>query len=569
MTRGAWLLLGVIASLGLVVAGCGDDEGSAAPQADAGTDTGADADDDTGGDPDVAADAEPDAVVTDETMVDWLVAQGHFGFVYGTYGKGTYCGAFEKGAIEGYPDVRCTDSGGYHFSLNDDGSIRMEETIYLVKISAQNPDGSMPWFVDGGFSGAVIYRLTPTETPLANVDPAEAMEFDVQAVDGYGPDGYWASLGAEGARTRMIMARGQADDSLVDWTTAELDADTDTWTEMGDHFPGWFIQRYPTGAFYGKACVAADLLPGAVVPDGEGGTLDAGPGYCPPTCRMYTPANPDGANDLPVCASDVLDEAPRAAGLLLPFEPTVAEWLTTEGLFSFVHGTYGKGTTCGAFEKGAIPGYETVRCTDTGSYVFSLNEDDSIRLEEAVYVHLISTDNPDGEYAWFVAYGYAGSLVYRLTPADPALNVNPADAMEFDAEIVDGFGPDPFWTALGESGEKSRMVMARGQADDALLDWTTANYDAETTTWTDKGDAFPGWFIELFPEGAFSSKVCAEADRRPGAVVSDGNGGNLLQGPGYCAPACRMSTEADPTGANGLPVCEGDALAERPRASAL
>jgi hypothetical protein len=284
---------------------------------------------------------------------------------------------------------------------------------------------------------------------------------------------------------------------------------------------------------------------------------------------MYTALNPQGANGLPVCGDDAFGEAPRAPALMLPAEPAVTDWLVSEGFFSFVHGTYGKGSYCGAFEKGAIAGYETVRCTDSGSYVFSSNDDGTIRLEEAVYVDAISTDNPDGSFPWFVADGYSGSVVYTLTPTDPALSVNPADAMEFEVEVVDGFGPDSYWTDLGASGAKSRMIMARGQDGAALLDWTTANYDADTDTWTENGDAFPGWFIELFPIGAFYGKVCSETDRIDGAQISDGSGGFLDAGPGYCAPECRMFTDADPTGANGFAVCEGDTLAESPRASAL
>ncbi|TNF38022.1 MAG: hypothetical protein EP329_01570 [Deltaproteobacteria bacterium] len=501
------------------------------------------------------------------TVADWLVGQGQLAYVHGSYGKGSYCGAFEKGAIPGYEAVRCTDTSNYLFSYDDDGNLRMEEAIYTHKISVADPDGSMPWLVDGGYSGSVVWKLTPTDPGLA-VDPADAMEFVAEMVEGYGPDGYWAWLGGSGTVERMILARGHGDGVLLDWATATYDADADTWADDGDAFPGWFIQRYPTGAFVGTTCAAADRVAGAQVSDGAGGFLDAGPGYCPPTCRMYTPADPDGANGLPVCAGE-LDEAPRAPGLAPLPEPTVAQWILDEGFFSFVHGTYGKGSYCGAFEMGAIAGYESVRCTDTGSYVFSANDDGSIRLEEAVYVNAITADNPDGGFPWFVADGYSGSLVYRLTPLDPALNANPADAMAFEAEIVDGFGPDGYWAAAAAAGGKSRMILARGQGDDALLDWTTANWDADASSWTTAGDAFPGWFIENYPAGAFFGKVCAESDRHVGAQVSDGNGGFLDPGPGYCVPECRMATEHDPSGANGLPVCEGDALAEWPRASAL
>jgi len=356
---------------------------------------------------------------------------------------------------------------------------------------------------------------------------------------------------------------------LLDWATADYDTDTSTWLDKGDGFPGWYVQRYPIGAFHGTVCPTADRIAGATIDDGAGGTLAKGPGYCPPTCRMYTPADPSGANGLPVCEGAVFDEAPRAPALMLPGEPSVADWLTRQGFFAFVHGNYGKGSYCGAFEMGAIPGFETVRCTDTGTYVFSDNGDGTIRMEEAVYVYDISVDNPDGTFPWFVAGGYSGSIVFTLTPTDPALNVNPADAMEFEATVIDGFGPDSFWAQLAADGAQTRMVFARGQGDAALLDWTTANFDATANTWTESGDAFPGWFIDLYPDGAFYEKVCAEADRLAGAQISDGAGGFLEQGPGYCVPECRMYTDNDPTGANNLPVCAGAAVDEWPRASAL
>jgi hypothetical protein len=251
---------------------------------------------------------------------------------------------------------------------------------------------------------------------------------------------------------------------------------------------------------------------------------------------------------------------------------TVAEWVVEQEHFAFVHGTYGKGTYCGAFEKGAIPGYEDVRCTDTGSYIFGVNQDGTLRMEETIYLHRISTPDPDGTFPWFVDNGYSGSMFWKLTPTTPALDaVDDTEAMEFDMIAEGGTGNDPYWEAFGASGLQVRIILARGQADDALLEWTTADYDDGTSTWVDRpdGDLFPGWFIEHYPDGAFSSVVCPAADRIAGATISDCEGGTLATGPGYCAPKCRMATDEDPNGANGLDACAGSDLAERPRATAL
>lgn len=251
---------------------------------------------------------------------------------------------------------------------------------------------------------------------------------------------------------------------------------------------------------------------------------------------------------------------------------SIRDWLLDQGHFGFVHGTYGKGSYCGAFEKGAIAGYESVRCTDTGSYIFSANSDGTLRMEETIYVYQISTPNPDGTFPWFVDGGYSGSIYWKLVPTAPALTgVDPAEAMEFDVVADGGSGNDSYWVDFGASGLKFRMILARGNADDSLLEWTTADYDDATNTWTERstGDLFPGWFIELYPDGAFSTVVCSPADRKPGAAIGDGDGGNLATGPGYCAPKCRMATTDDPNGANGLPACAGAELAERPRAKAL
>lgn len=198
--------------------------------------------------------------------------------------------------------------------------------------------------------------------------------------------------------------------------------------------------------------------------------------------------------------------------------------------------------------------------------------DGTLRMEETIYVYKISTQNPDGEWPWFVDGGYSGSVYWKLTPTSPALaNVEVADAMEFDVVADGGTGNDSYWADLGSSGMQFRMILARGQAEDSLLEWTTADYDDTDKTWTDRptGDLFPGWFIEKFPEGAFSTTVCPAASRVPGATISGGDAGNLATGPGFCAPKCRMSTTADPNGANGLPVCAGANLAELPRATAL
>lgn len=255
---------------------------------------------------------------SDPPLTDWILEQRTFAFVHGTYGKGSYCGAFEKGAIPGYESVRCTDSGTYVFSLNSDGTIRMQETVYVHRISTPDPDGTFPWFVDGGYSGSVFWKLTPTTPSLGDVSDTDAVEFDVIADGGEGPDPFWADLGGSGMRFRMILARGGAPDSLLEWTTADYDDVAGTFADRstGDRFPGWFIEHYPDGAFSTYACDEADVIPGASIPDGNGGTLLRGPGYCAPRCRMATTADPNGANSLPACAGDDLAERPRADALL-------------------------------------------------------------------------------------------------------------------------------------------------------------------------------------------------------------------------------------------------------------
>ncbi len=247
------------------------------------------------------------------------------------------------------------------------------------------------------------------------------------------------------------------------------------------------------------------------------------------------------------------------------------DWLVSEGNLSYVFGTYGKATYCGAFEMGAKTGYEDVRCTDTASYVFSMNEDGSLRMQEAIYVHAISTQNPDGNWPWFVDHGYAGSVIWRLTPVDPALtDVDPTEAVLVEAELVEGEGPDSYFPWLASQGLKSYMILARGQADDALLDWKTRDWNPEKKVWMEYGETFPAWAIDVYPEnGAFYERSCDEANRIEGATISDGKGGELAKGPGYCAPACRMWTETSPEGANDLPVCEGNIMDESPRAEAL
>ncbi len=261
-----------------------------------------------------------------------------------------------------------------------------------------------------------------------------------------------------------------------------------------------------------------------------------------------------------------------AAGADAGAPQPIDEWVVEMGYFAFVHGNYGKGSYCGAFEMGAIPGFEDVRCTDTGTYVFAIDQNGNLRMEEAVYVYKISEPDPDGTFPWFVDGGYSGSVFWKLTPTSPALDgVDPSEAMEFDVVVDGGVGNDPFWEWLGSQDTQFRLILARGEAEDSLLEWTTADYNSETSAWVerDTGDLFPGWFIELYPEGAFYAVECADGDRVAGATVADGDGGTFQTGPGYCAPRCRGATTEDPNGANGLPVCAGADLAERPRADAL
>lgn len=260
---------------------------------------------------------------TGPTVVEWLVDVQRLGNVHGNYGKGSYCGALELERYPGYEAIRCTDGNTMFFSDNGDGTLRMEEAIYVHRITeSANPNGWFPWFVDDGYSGSLIYTLTPVGAP-AGADEHDVMEFEAEVVDWAGNDFFWSY--SVGIKNKMVFARGQTDDLEIDWKTADAD-DTGAWTAT---YPamwmGWAIHLYPTGggqppagasaAFLNRTCDAGDLIPGAQISDGAGGFLAAGPGYCPPECRMPTANDPDGANGLPPCVGDFLLERPRGATL--------------------------------------------------------------------------------------------------------------------------------------------------------------------------------------------------------------------------------------------------------------
>lgn len=287
--------------------------------------------------------------------------------------------------------------------------------------------------------------------------------------------------------------------------------------------------------------------------------------------------------------------------------PTLVEWLVDQGQFGYVHGSYGKSSFCGALEfdifgdedangdgildpgedldgDGVLdPNYTEMRCTDANTYFFSDNGDGTYRFEEAMYVYRITEPvNPYDSFPFFIESGYSGSLIYKLTPVTPALaGVSEYEAVEFEAEVIDGVGNDPYW--VYSVGIKNKMVFARGKADDMLIDFKTADWTETGTpptgSWTVEYPAmWMGWAIHLYPMGggqppngasaAFLTKACAAGDLVPGTTVGVG-GVPLMAGPGYCAPDCRMPTDNDPEGANGLPPCTGDFLTERPRAASL
>lgn len=245
------------------------------------------------------------------TIVDWLLAQGEMSPLFGTYGRHTACGYFEKESCPSppcmdpwiHPDVSCTDVGHYSFYLGLDGELRLEESEYVFQISEPDPSGLTLWWVNDGYAGGIVFKLVPAPKQPNGLDPAEGMLFDVEIVEAKGPDPFYQTL--VGNTDTFVLARTAADDVVIDWSSS-----------LGVKFPGfWIGDAGLSGAFMEKTCTAAEKHAGAQVQDAMGNPLPTGPGYCPPTCRVVTAKYPNGANGLPACDVADFPELPLSAAL--------------------------------------------------------------------------------------------------------------------------------------------------------------------------------------------------------------------------------------------------------------